>query len=148
MQDCSNSIANALELLQYCIKPSISYLTVSSHWCLLHYGIMAWKHFPHYWPFVRGIHWWPVDSPHKGLILWNFDSLFVKLNNLLNNHYSCQWFEMLWWPYDITGVDIIPCHSHAHRAYDYKYLCAQLKFSRAQPIFAQARISWYILSRK
>ena len=19
---------------------------------------------PRYWPFVRGIHWWPVDSPH------------------------------------------------------------------------------------
>ena len=22
--------------------------------------------FPRYWPFVRGIHWSPVDSPHKG----------------------------------------------------------------------------------
>ena len=21
---------------------------------------------PHYWAFVRGIHWSPVDSPHKG----------------------------------------------------------------------------------
>ena len=21
---------------------------------------------PHYWPFVRGIHWWLVTSPHKG----------------------------------------------------------------------------------
>ena len=20
---------------------------------------------PHYWPFVWGIHWWPVNSPHK-----------------------------------------------------------------------------------
>ena len=20
----------------------------------------------HYWPIVRGIHWWPMDSPHKG----------------------------------------------------------------------------------
>ena len=26
-----------------------------------------WKHFPRYWPFVRGkIHSSPVDSPHKG----------------------------------------------------------------------------------
>ena len=25
---------------------------------------------PHYWPFVRGIHWWPVDSPHKGPVMW------------------------------------------------------------------------------
>ena len=23
-------------------------------------------HFPRYWPFVRGIHRWPVNSPHKG----------------------------------------------------------------------------------
>ena len=25
---------------------------------------------PHYWPFVRGIHQWPVDSPHKGPAMW------------------------------------------------------------------------------
>ena len=23
----------------------------------------------HYWPFVRGIHWLPVDSPHKGPVM-------------------------------------------------------------------------------
>ena len=44
---------------------------------LIHYGVIKWKHFPRYWPMVRGIHWWhwpfvreiyrsPVDSPHKG----------------------------------------------------------------------------------
>ena len=26
---------------------------------------MAWKHFPHYYPFVRRIHWSPVASPDK-----------------------------------------------------------------------------------
>ena len=25
-----------------------------------------WKHFPRYWPFVRGIYRSPVNSPHKG----------------------------------------------------------------------------------
>ena len=25
-----------------------------------------WKHFPHYWPFVWGIHLSPVNFPHKG----------------------------------------------------------------------------------
>ena len=31
------------------------------------YGdIIKWKHFPHYWPFLRGIHRSPVNSPHKG----------------------------------------------------------------------------------
>ena len=27
---------------------------------------MKWKHFSRYWPFVRGIHRPPVNSPHKG----------------------------------------------------------------------------------
>ena len=31
-----------------------------------HDDIIKWKHFPHYWPFVRGIHRSPVNSPHKG----------------------------------------------------------------------------------
>ena len=30
------------------------------------YGVIKWKYFLSYWPFVRGIHWSPVDSPHKG----------------------------------------------------------------------------------
>ena len=25
----------------------------------------------YYWPFVRGIHWWTVDSPHKRSVLQN-----------------------------------------------------------------------------
>ena len=28
--------------------------------------VIKWKHFPPYWPFVRGIHRSPVNSPHKG----------------------------------------------------------------------------------
>ena len=31
-----------------------------------HDDVIEWKHFPRYWPFVRGIHWSPVNSPHKG----------------------------------------------------------------------------------
>ena len=31
-----------------------------------HNDVMKWKHFLCYWPFVRGIHQSPVDSPHKG----------------------------------------------------------------------------------
>ena len=30
-----------------------------------HEDIIKWGHFPRYWPFVRGIHWSPVDFPHK-----------------------------------------------------------------------------------
>ena len=28
--------------------------------------VIKWKHFPRYWPFVRGIHQSLVNSPHKG----------------------------------------------------------------------------------
>ena len=31
-----------------------------------HDGVIKWKHFPLYWPFVWVIHRSPVDSPHKG----------------------------------------------------------------------------------
>ena len=31
----------------------------------LHGDVTKWKHFPRYWPFVRGIHRSPVNSPHK-----------------------------------------------------------------------------------
>ena len=31
-----------------------------------HDDVIKWKHFPRYWPLVRGIHQWPVNSPHKG----------------------------------------------------------------------------------
>ena len=34
--------------------------------CCHHDDVIKWKHFPHYWPFVRGIHWSLVNSLHKG----------------------------------------------------------------------------------
>ena len=37
------------------------------HWYDSHHDdVIKWKPFPHYWSFVRGIHWSPVNSPHKG----------------------------------------------------------------------------------
>ena len=33
---------------------------------LFHDDVIKWKHFPRYWPFVRGIPRSPVNSPHKG----------------------------------------------------------------------------------
>ena len=31
-----------------------------------HNDVIKWKHFPRYWPFVRGIYRSPVNSTHKG----------------------------------------------------------------------------------
>ena len=50
-------------------------------------GVIKWKYFPRYWPFVRGIHRSPVNSPHKGQ--WNGALIFslncVWINSLANN---------------------------------------------------------------
>ena len=35
---------------------------------------------PRYWPFVRGIHRWPVNSPHKGPVtrkMFPFDNVIM-----------------------------------------------------------------------
>ena len=45
------------------------------------------KHFPRYWPFVRGIHRSPVNSPHKGQ--WRralmFSLICAWINDWVNN---------------------------------------------------------------
>ena len=35
-----------------------------------HDDVIKWKHFTRYEPFVLGIHWSPVNSPHKGKWCW------------------------------------------------------------------------------
>ena len=44
--------------------------------------VIKWKHFPRYWPFVRGIHRSPAKSPHKGQ--WR-GTLMFPLNGWVNN---------------------------------------------------------------
>ena len=36
-----------------------------AHLAVSHDEVIKWKHFPRYWPFVRGIHRSPVNFPHK-----------------------------------------------------------------------------------
>ena len=56
--------------------------------------VITWKRFPYYWPFVMGIHWLPVDSPHKGPVMRSFDGFnVVSRNKMLNKRSSCCWFE-------------------------------------------------------
>ena len=56
------------ELCQILLHPNLSlpvegpFTTVASK----HGDVIEWKDFPRYWPFVRGIHLSPVNSPHKG----------------------------------------------------------------------------------
>ena len=41
-----------------------SYGKINVPWS--HDDVIKWRHFPRYWPFVRGIHRSPVNSLHKG----------------------------------------------------------------------------------
>ena len=59
-------------------------------WCHLkhsHDDVITWKYFPRYWPFVRGIHQWPVNSPHKsqGRGALMFSLICVWINRWSNN---------------------------------------------------------------
>ena len=52
-----------------------------------HDDVIKWKHFPRYWPFVRGIHRSPVNSPHKGQGrgALMFSLICVRINDWVNN---------------------------------------------------------------
>ena len=74
-------------------------VTLSEHCCLwfkqmflehsptLHDDVIKWKHFPRYWPCVRGIHRSPVNSPHKGQ--WRgaliFSLICARISGWVNN---------------------------------------------------------------
>ena len=51
--------------------------------------VIKWKYFPRYWPFVRGIHRGPVNSPHIGQ--WRgalmFSLICTRINGWVNNAY-------------------------------------------------------------
>ena len=57
----------------------------------VHDDVIKWKHFPRYWPFVRGIH-----PPHKDLWRGAFDVFFdLRLNKPLSKQSRGWWFETL-----------------------------------------------------
>ena len=58
--------------------------------CMFHDDVVKWKHFPRYWPFVRGIHQSLVNSPHK--VQWlgtlMFSLICAWTNSWVNNQYA------------------------------------------------------------
>ena len=58
-----------------------------------HDDVIKWKHFPRYWPFVRGIHWSPVNSPDKGQ--WRgalmLSLICASINVWANNREAIHW---------------------------------------------------------
>ena len=60
--------------------------------CYPHGDVIKWKHCPRYWPFVRGIHRPPVNSPHNCQLrrVLIFD---LRLNKWLSKQSWSWWFE-------------------------------------------------------
>ena len=87
----------------------------------IHDEVIKWKHFPSYWPFVRGIHRSPVNSPHKGQ--WRgtlmFSLICAWINGWVNSGDTGDWRRHRA-HYDVTvmmlsfysvddGMAIVPC---------------------------------------
>ena len=55
--------------------------------CDFNDDVIKWKHFQRYWSFVRGVHWLPVNSLHKGQ--WRgvltFSLICAWINGWVNN---------------------------------------------------------------
>ena len=55
-----------------------------------HDDVIKRKNFPRYWPFVRGIYRFPVNSPHKGLrrgaLIFSLILICVRIIGWVNNH--------------------------------------------------------------
>ena len=68
-----------------CATHSVIFSRICS--CSWHNDVIKWKHFPRHWPFVRRIHRWPVNSPHKGQ--WRgaliFSLIYAWTNGWVNN---------------------------------------------------------------
>ena len=68
-----------------CIELTLNYNRIFKQQCSFrgsHDDVIKRKHFPRYWPFVKGIHRWPVNSPHKGQ--WRGALLFSLIYAWIN----------------------------------------------------------------
>ena len=67
-----------------------------------HDDVIKWKHFPCYWPFVRGVHRSPV-LPLTNASDGAFDVFYdMRLNKRLSKQSWGWWFETPLRPYDVT----------------------------------------------
>ena len=65
----------------------IFYMDIHPLLTYIHDDVIKWKYFPRYWPFVRGIHRSPVNSPHKGQWRGTLMSSLIsgRINGWVNN---------------------------------------------------------------
>ena len=66
MKPLHQTMLSALARLMSCSLSAPNHYLNRCCKLLSHDDVIKWKHFPRYWPFVRGIHRSPVNFPHKG----------------------------------------------------------------------------------
>ena len=59
---CTNYLGSSFQDVRFIISVGLIFWEIFG----IHDDVIKWKHFPRYWPFVRGIHRSPVNSPYKG----------------------------------------------------------------------------------
>ena len=112
-QPSLNSVSFMALPWKFCriLSTCLQTLTWSQHGCCwfpgIHDDVVKWKHFPCYWPFVRGFPRWPLNSPHKGQ--WYGTLMFSLI---------CDWINS--WKNNCEAGDFK--HIHAH--YDIIVMCA------------------------
>ena len=93
------------EMLRVVVKPHLSLWQSPVLPVMTYDGVIKWKHFPLYWPFVRGIHRSPVNSPHKGQ--WRGALMFflicVWINGWVNNR-EAGYLRCYRTHYDVTVI--------------------------------------------
>ena len=95
--------------LYVCFGEDFSYLFIFSN--VLHDDVIKWIHFPRYWPFVRGIHRWPVNSPHKSQWRWLMFSLICAWISCWVNNSEAGDLGRHRAHYDVTIIYLIPLPS-------------------------------------
>ena len=83
-----------------------------------HDDVIKWKHFPCYWPFVRGIHRSPVNSPHE--CQWRRTLMFSLI---------CAWIDrpvLLRTLAFSCVVNRTSCWTHSRVECTIRYLIAQV----------------------
>ena len=89
--ECHPQYKRALIEMMTCHQTGYKPLSINQWWPMLpthicapcHDDVIKWKHFPRYWPFVRGIHRSPVNSPHRGQ--WRGHLMFSLICTLINS---------------------------------------------------------------
>ena len=100
---------------------------------ILHDDVIKWKHFPRYWPFVRGIHRSPVNSPHK--VQWSgvFMFFYLCLNERLSKQPCGWWLETPSWS--------LWCHCNGY--IKLMYIVHVLLWFRYRPILIASALQDY-----